>query len=99
MIWFSEAYRWADGFSWLGIVNPRETPQTITVSILSRPLIKTLEVGGRSRIAVELGEWGLSGDFGVEVRCASVCAASLVMWNKQYTVAHESIPILGCKAP
>jgi hypothetical protein len=51
-------------------------------------------------MAVELGGWGLTAtDFGVEVRCQTVCAAALVMWDAPLKTAHESIPLVGCEVP
>lgn len=98
MIWFAEAYRWSSGSSWLGVVNPLPAPQTVTVAILGRDVTRAITVPARGRLSVELGEWGLSGDFGVEVRCGGpVCAASLVMWDQKFATAHESSPIVGCE--
>ena len=99
MIWFSEAYRWPDGSTWLGILNPTTMAQEVRVTVLGRDVVRTVTVPARGRVAQELGAWGVSGDFGLEVRCDTVCAAALTMWNRQMTVAHESVPMVGCEAP
>jgi hypothetical protein len=72
-------------------------PQTVTVTILGQAKTFTLTIPGQGRIAQELGAWQLDGEFGVQVRCGSVCAASLTMWNAGYTYAHESVPLTGCQ--
>lgn len=62
---------------------------------------KTHEVvlAPRSRMSFNVGDvFGLSGDqsFGLEVLCA-VCAASLVMWDAEYTTPAVSAPVIGCR--
>lgn len=96
MIWFAEAYRWPTGSTWLALLNPRPEPQTMTVALLGTTITRTLTLAARSRLVVELGSWGASGDFGVEVACGSTCAAALTMWDRQMATAHESVPVLGC---
>lgn len=99
MIWFPEAYRWVDGQTWLGVLNPTTLAQDVRVELLGRGVVRTLSVPARGRVAAELGTWGVTGDFGVEVKCATVCAASTTMWNRQFTYAHESVPLVGCEVP
>jgi len=96
-IWFAEAYRWVQGSTWLGILNPLSVEQTVRVTLIGKNVTRTLTVPPRFRIVEELGAWNVSGDFGVEVICASVCAASLAMWDAPMKTAHESIPIVGCE--
>jgi hypothetical protein len=98
VIWFAEAYRWESGTSWLGILNPQASPQTVTVTVLgASPVERRVLVPARSRSVVELGEWGVRGDFGVEVLCEGVCVASLVMWDAGFKQAHESGGMSGCR--
>ena len=97
MLWFAESYRWESGTTWLGLLNPLRTAQDVRVSVLGRDIARTVSVPPRGRVSVELGTWGLRGDFGVEVVCGSVCAASLVMWDGAFKVAHESLPVVGCE--
>lgn len=97
VLWFGEAFRWDHGTTWLGLVNPLRRPQDVRVSILGRDIVRTVRVPARGRVAEELGTWGLSGDFGIEVRCDLVCAASLTMWDGPMHVAHESVPVVGCE--
>lgn len=78
------------------MLNPTSSSQVVTVSVFGRDITRTLTVGPRSRVSVELGSWGLEGDFGLEVRCGGVCAASLTMWDGPYKNAHESVPVVGC---
>jgi len=80
-------------------MNPTTTPQDVRVALLGLNIVRTLTVPARGRLSQELGTWGASNDFGVEVQCGSVCAASLAMWNRQFNVAHESVPLVGCEVP
>lgn len=82
----------------MGLLNPQTVPQAVTVRILDTTITRTVTIPPRSRQAAELGAWGAQGDFGVEVVCETVCAAALTMWNRQLTVAHESMPLVGCEA-
>lgn len=71
----------------------------MTITLLGRHLTRTVAVAARGRVSQELGEWGVSGDFGVEVACgASVCAASLVMWDQAMQRPNTSVPLTGCAA-
>jgi hypothetical protein len=81
------------------LANPQASPQRIRVTLLGRPEapVRDLFVAGRGRTAIELGESGLRGDFGVEVRCSSVCAAGLVMWDAGMKTANTSVPVTGCE--
>jgi hypothetical protein len=80
-------------------MNPLRTPQDVRVELVGLGIVRTLTLAPRSRQAVELGTWGAAGDFGVEVRCGSVCASSLTMWDAGLKDAHESIPLVGCEVP
>jgi hypothetical protein len=71
----------------------------VRVELVGLGIVRTLPVAPRSRVAVELGTWGvLAADFGVEVRCDPVCAAAVTMWDRQMVTAHESLPLLACEA-
>lgn len=77
-------------------MNPTAGAQTVRVSLLGTPITRALTLPPRSRQAVELGSWGASGDFGVEVSCGAVCAASLVMWDAAMRESNVSVPLTGC---
>lgn len=95
--YFAEAYRRPDNTAWLGLLNPLTTPQDVRVELLGHTVARTVSVPPRARVAVELGDWGAGGEFGLEVRCGSVCAASLVMWDKSYSRPNTSVPVVGCE--
>lgn len=98
-MWFPEAYRRADNTAWLSLMNPTTMPQDVRVTLLGLPIGRTVRVAPRARQAAELGDWGATGEFGVEVRCDTVCAAALVMWDKSYQRPNTSVPLLGCEVP
>lgn len=79
-------------------MNPLRTPQDVRVEVVGLGIVRTLTVAPRSRVAQEVGEWGAAGEFGVEVQCQTVCAASLVMWDKGYQRPNTSVPLVGCEA-
>jgi len=79
------------------VLNPLRTAQDVTVSLLGTDIVRTLSVPPRARVAQELGAWGARGNFGVEVRCGSICAASLVMWDADMRTPNPSVPTLGCE--
>lgn len=98
MTWlFAEAYRRANTTAWLALVNPTRTAQAVRVELLGQNVVRTLTVAPRTRVAAELGEWGAAGEFGVEVSCAGVCAASLVLWDAGYQRPNTSVPFVGCE--
>ena len=81
-------------------MNPGTTVQNVTVTLLReapRPEIthKAL-LGPRRRAVVGLHALVEDEAFGVEVRCDGVCAASLVMWDAEFRIAHESIAVQPC---
>ena len=87
---------------WLGLVNPTSTPQAVQVALLSDQAeqTRTVTVAARRREAVDVGAlFGVTAavNFGIEVVCASECAASLVVWDGNYAVPNISVPIVGCR--
>lgn len=98
MSYFAEAYRRPDTTAWLALVNPTRAPQDVRVELLGANIIRTVSVPPRSRVVQELGGWGASGEFGVEVACDTVCASSLVLWDRDYQRPNTSVPMVGCEA-
>lgn len=87
--------------AWAGLLNLDTSVQTVTLTLLTEgpPQVRTVLVGPRNRIGVELGGlFGLVSDtaFGLEVRCTR-CAVSLVMWDASFTSPAVSAPLLGCQ--
>lgn len=81
------------------MLNPQSAPQAVSVTVLgTRNVTRTVTLGARTREALDLGSWGVSGGFGVEVKCDGPCAASLVMWDPGFTSANVSVPIVGCES-
>jgi hypothetical protein len=61
---------------------------------------RTVTVAARRREAVDVGAlFGVTAavNFGIEVVCASECAASLVVWDGDYAIPNISVPIVGCR--
>ena len=98
-MWFAEAYRRADTTAWLALVNPTRMPQDVRVEVLGQDIVRTVRVAPRARVVQELGDWGAAGEFGVEVACGTVCAASLVLWDAGYQRPNTSVPVVGCVEP
>lgn len=79
-------------------MNPLRTAQDVRVELVGLGTVRTLALAPRSRVAVELGTWGAVGtEFGVEVRCHSMCSAAVTMWDAAMKQAHESLPLLACE--
>jgi hypothetical protein len=98
-MWFAEAYRRPDTTAWLSLMNPLRTAQDVRVEVVGQNIVRTVRVAPRSRQAAELGAWGAAGEFGVEVTCDPVCAAALVLWDRNYQRPNTSVPVLGCEVP
>lgn len=79
-------------------MNTARTVQTVEVEVFGAAVTRTLALPPRSRQAWELGDWGVRGDCGVEVRCVG-CVASLVLWDRAYERAYAALPLTGCDVP
>lgn len=105
MIWFPEGYWWPRRrIPWVAVINPLSSTQTVTVALMreSAPsVVQSFTVAARSRVSREVSELFSSlrpeEAFGLEVECAGACAASLVMWDAQYSTPAVSAPIVGCR--
>lgn len=98
-MWFAEGLSWpGKRIPWLALLNPERVAQRVAVAILGTgaPIEREVVVPARGRVAVDLRTWGVPAEYGVEVTCATTCAASLALWDDSYTVPHVSVPVVGC---
>jgi hypothetical protein len=109
--WFPEVNIWRPSsglpvrHAWLLLLNPTMRDQSVTVTGIEmpRPAVEgtlSVVVGARTRMAIDLGEhWWVARsrvDMGLEVRWQTYGAATVSMWNADYSAQIIVPATIGC---